>query len=52
VSTRQSLSIFYNDQSVLEQMHLAEAFRILARPGFDIMDGLDVEVSAIYAYII
>lgn len=43
VKTKHPLSFFYNDMSVLEQMHLAEAFRLLSRPGFEIMEGLNPE---------
>lgn len=43
IKIKHPLSILYNDQSVLEQMHLAEAFRLLNTPGYDIFQGLNPE---------
>ena len=43
VNTSSNLAIMYNDQSVLENHHLAVAFKLLRLPGCDILAGLSNE---------
>jgi hypothetical protein len=41
VATRHRIALKYNDSSVLENMHSAITFKLLARPEMDILLGLD-----------
>jgi cAMP-specific phosphodiesterase 4 len=43
IATQSELAIMYNDQSVLENFHVAEAFRIMKMRGYDIFSGLTPE---------
>jgi len=38
IKSRHRLSMLYNDQSVLEQFHVAEAFSLLSNPEMDILE--------------
>lgn len=40
VNDSTDLAILYNDQSVLENMHLAESFKVMAKPNCDLMSGM------------
>ena len=41
VKTRNELAIIHNDQSPLENMHVATLYQIVSRPGLNIFEGLD-----------
>eukprot|EP00943_MAST-04B_sp_MAST-4B-sp1_P002234 g2234.t1 len=41
INTNDDMALQYNDQHVLEMYHVAEAFRILRRPGSDMLSSLN-----------
>eukprot|EP01135_Chromosphaera_perkinsii_P000866 Nk52_evm29s152 gene=Nk52_evmTU29s152 len=43
INTRSSLALMYNDQAVLENMHLAKSFEILSEADSDIFSNLSAE---------
>lgn len=43
INTRNETALVYNDVSVNENMHLSTAFKILRRPGNDLMEHLTPE---------
>uniref|UniRef100_A0A7S1C4N6 PDEase domain-containing protein n=1 Tax=Bicosoecida sp. CB-2014 TaxID=1486930 RepID=A0A7S1C4N6_9STRA len=43
IATHHELSVRYNDQSVLENFHAAEAFALMRRPGLDVLGRMDDE---------
>eukprot|EP00899_Mesostigma_viride_P005521 jgi/Mesvir1/14970/Mv14633-RA.1 len=43
VRSEGELALFYNDRTVLENMHVAEAFKLLRRPDLNFLEGLDPE---------
>lgn len=44
IQTHHPLAILYNDRAVLEQMHVAEAFKVLRTPHHDILSNLSNEM--------
>lgn len=45
VDTHHPLAITYNDKSVLENMHAATTFSVMARPGHDIFTAFAPDVK-------
>ena len=43
ITTDNRLALQYNDQHVLEMYHVAEAFRVLRKPGSDMLSSLTKE---------
>ena len=43
IMTRDSLSIQYNDSSILENMHCSKIFSLMAKPGHNLFEHLDSE---------
>ena len=43
INSKSALAILYNDQSVLENHHCATAFRLMARPGLNVLGRMDLE---------
>ena len=43
INSKSELSILYNDQSVLENHHCSMAFRLMTRPGLNVLGSMKVE---------
>eukprot|EP00753_Platysulcus_tardus_P006115 PLAT13992.1.p1 GENE.PLAT13992.1~~PLAT13992.1.p1 ORF type:complete len:614 (-),score=256.88 PLAT13992.1:78-1889(-) len=43
INTNHAVALMYNDQNVLENFHVAEAFAIMRQPGCDVLGALEVE---------
>jgi len=46
VATESDLAVEYNDQSVLENMHVSRTFQIMRKEGFGILNGVDRKIRS------
>ena len=45
MSTRHSLAVLHNDDSVLERFHISSAFQVMTKPGHDALSWLSPDVA-------